>query len=97
MKILVTGAAGFIGAHCVLRLLRDGHQVFGLDNFNSYYDPQLKHDRVRWVQEQARPFPLSTIDLADATAMEALFAEEQPEVVIHLAAQAGVRLSLIHI
>ncbi|UVM03078.1 NAD-dependent epimerase [Pseudomonas laurylsulfatiphila] len=94
MKILVTGAAGFIGAHCVLRLLRDGHQVFGLDNFNSYYDPQLKHDRVRWVQEQARPFPLSTIDLADATAIETLFAEEHPEVVIHLAAQAGVRYSL---
>ena len=94
MKILVTGAAGFIGAHCVLRLLRDGHQVFGLDNFNSYYDPQLKRDRVRWVQEQARPFPLSTIDLADATAIETLFAEEHPEVVIHLAAQAGVRYSL---
>jgi UDP-glucuronate 4-epimerase len=94
MKILVTGAAGFIGAHCVLRLLRDGHQVFGLDNFNSYYDPQLKHDRVRWVQEQARPFQLATVDLADTPAIEALFAREKPEVVIHLAAQAGVRYSL---
>lgn len=89
MKILVTGAAGFIGAHCVLRLLRDGHRVCGLDNFNDYYDPQLKHDRVRWVQGQVGSFHLARIDLANATAIDALFAREQPEVVIHLAAQAG--------
>ncbi|VVO06505.1 NAD-dependent epimerase [Pseudomonas fluorescens] len=94
MKILVTGAAGFIGAHCVLRLLRDGHQVFGLDNFNDYYDPALKEARVRWVQEQAGDFPLFRLDLADNQAIAELFAREQPEVVIHLAAQAGVRYSL---
>ncbi|MDQ3200898.1 MAG: NAD-dependent epimerase [Pseudomonadota bacterium] len=94
MKILVTGAAGFIGAHCVLRLLRDGHEVIGLDNFNDYYDPQLKHDRVNWVQEQVGPFQLATLDLADASAIDTLFADEKPEVVIHLAAQAGVRYSL---
>ena len=94
MKILVTGAAGFIGAHCVLRLMRDGHDVCGLDNFNDYYDPQLKHDRVRWVQEQAGDFQLATVDLADGPAIEALFVREKPEVVIHLAAQAGVRYSL---
>lgn len=94
MKILVTGAAGFIGAHGVLRLVRDGHQVIGLDNFNSYYDPQLKHDRVDWVREQIGDFPLVTIDLADASALQALFVREQPQVVVHLAAQAGVRYSL---
>jgi len=94
MKILVTGAAGFIGAHCVLRLLRDGHSVVGLDNFNHYYDPQLKHDRVQWVREQVGDFPLATVDLAHASAIDALFARELPQVVIHLAAQAGVRYSL---
>ncbi|MBF6034214.1 NAD-dependent epimerase [Pseudomonas sp. P155] len=94
MKVLVTGAAGFIGAHCVLRLLRDGHSVVGLDNFNAYYDPQLKHDRVQWVREQAGDFQLVTVDLADASAIDALFVRERPQVVIHLAAQAGVRYSL---
>ena len=94
MKILVTGAAGFIGAHCVLRLMRDGHSVVGLDNFNSYYDPQLKHDRVQWVREQVGDFQLATVDLADAAAVDALFVRERPQVVIHLAAQAGVRYSL---
>jgi UDP-glucuronate 4-epimerase len=94
MKILVTGAAGFIGAHCVLRLLSDGHQVCGLDNFNDFYDPQLKHDRVDWVRGLVGDFPFAKVDLVDATALDALFVCEQPEVVIHLAAQAGVRYSL---
>ena len=94
MKILVTGAAGFIGAHCVLRLVRDGHQVIGLDNFNGYYDPQLKHDRVDWVRKQTGDFQLATIDLADASALQALFSSERPQVVVHLAAQARVRYSL---
>jgi len=94
MRILVTGAAGFVGAHCTLRLLRDGHQVVGLDNFNDYYDPALKQDRVRWVQAQAGDFDLRRLDLADGPGIEALFAEFAPEVVIHLAAQAGVRYSL---
>ncbi|MFQ6573803.1 NAD-dependent epimerase [Pseudomonas sp. UM16] len=94
MKILVTGAAGFIGAHCTLRLLRDGHDVIGLDNFNDYYDPTLKHARVRWIESETRTFPLYQLDLNDAAGVAELFAREQPEVVIHLAAQAGVRYSL---
>ncbi|CAM3847402.1 NAD-dependent epimerase [Pseudomonas wadenswilerensis] len=94
MKILVTGAAGFIGAHCSLRLLRDGHQVIGLDNFNDYYDPALKEARVRWVEAEAGPLTLYRLDLNDAAGMAELFASEQPDVVIHLAAQAGVRYSL---
>ncbi|MHC6225749.1 NAD-dependent epimerase [Pseudomonas sp. X10] len=94
MKILVTGAAGFIGAHTSLRLLRDGHQVLGLDNFNDYYDPALKHARLDWIESQAGPFPLHRLDLGDRDGIATLFAREQPEVVVHLAAQAGVRYSL---
>ncbi|SEM52812.1 UDP-glucuronate 4-epimerase [Pseudomonas sp. ok272] len=74
--------------------MQDGHHVVGLDNFNDYYDPALKYARVRWVQEQTGEFPLVHADLADTEAMAALFTREQPEVVIHLAAQAGVRYSL---
>ncbi|BCQ62198.1 hypothetical protein PBOI14_39480 [Pseudomonas sp. Boi14] len=87
-------AAGFIGAHTALRLLKDGHQVTGLDNFNDYYDPQLKRDRVRWVERQVGHFPLQRLDLADSEGLERLFAEVRPQVVINLAAQAGVRYSL---
>ncbi|MBK4997764.1 NAD-dependent epimerase [Pseudomonas sp. S31] len=94
MKVLVTGAAGFIGAHTCLRLLRDGHQVLGLDNFNDYYDPSLKHDRVRWVREQAGDLAVHHLDLGDRDGVARLFALERPDVVVHLAAQAGVRYSL---
>ena len=94
MKILITGAAGFIGSHTALRLLKDGHQVIGLDNFNDYYDPQLKHARVRWIEQQVGAFELYRVDLSDYQALEQLFKTVRPEVVINLAAQAGVRYSL---
>ncbi|MBF0676638.1 NAD-dependent epimerase [Pseudomonas sp.] len=94
MKILLTGAAGFIGAHCALRLLREGHRVIGVDNFNDYYDPTLKEARLDWVRQEAGDFPLLRLDLADAEAVTSVFEDSRPDVVIHLAAQAGVRYSL---
>ncbi|MBU0853198.1 NAD-dependent epimerase [Marinobacter sp.] len=94
MKILVTGAAGFIGAHTTLRLLQEGHEVIGLDNFNDYYDPQLKEARVRWVRATAGDFTLYRSNLEDDRTLEQLFATHLPDAVIHLAAQAGVRYSL---
>jgi UDP-glucuronate 4-epimerase len=94
-KILVTGAAGFIGMHVAQLLLARGEQVVGLDNLNDYYDPRLKLDRLERLAP--RPgFRFVQIDVADRAAMEALFAEERFERVVHLAAQAGVRYSLVN-
>ena len=93
MKILVTGAAGFIGMHTAKRLLERGDEVVGIDNMNDYYDVRLKYARL----EQLKPFPNFTfikMDIADRDAMENLFAEHKFPRVIHLAAQAGVRYSL---
>lgn len=89
--ILVTGAAGFIGAHVVRALQARGATVVGLDNFNDYYDPRLKHDRVAALCPDA---DIRHLDLVDADALAALFEETAPRRVIHLAAQAGVRYSL---
>jgi UDP-glucuronate 4-epimerase len=92
-KILVTGAAGFIGFHVSQRLLAAGHTVFGLDIVNDYYDPALKEARLAILQNNPN-FTFFRIDLADRAAMKALFAEYRFPIVIHLAAQAGVRYSL---
>ena len=93
MHILVTGAAGFVGYYVSRILLERGDSVLGIDNVNDYYDPKLKRDRLARL-EGGSGFRFRKVDLADRNAMAALFAEERPEAVIHLAAQAGVRYSL---
>lgn len=95
MRILVTGAAGFIGFHIAETLLRQGHEVVGLDNLNAYYDPALKRDRLARL-EQHKNFSFVLGNLEDQGAIETLFATLKPERVIHLAAQAGVRHSINH-
>jgi UDP-glucuronate 4-epimerase len=92
--ILITGAAGFIGFHVAERLLRSGRSVVGLDNLNSYYDPALKQARLRELT-MLDGFRFVELDLADRAAVSALFAEHRFRFVIHLAAQAGVRHSLV--
>lgn len=95
MTVLVTGAAGFIGFHTARKLLNDGEQVIGLDNFNSYYDPSLKE--ARWTQlEEAESFEGVRLDLADRSGLESLFDAKKPSRVVHLAAQAGVRHGIDH-
>ncbi len=92
-KILVTGAAGFIGYHTSARLLARGDEVVGLDNVNDYYDPTLKEARLARLAAHAG-FRMLRMDLADRPGIERVFREEGFERVIHLAAQAGVRYSL---
>ncbi len=92
MKFLVTGAAGFIGFHIAQRLLNEGHDVVGIDNMNDYYDVSLKQARLDRLASPA--FHFQQLDLADREGMAKLFATEQFDRVIHLAAQAGVRYSL---
>jgi len=109
MKILVTGAAGFIGFHTCLKLVNQGHEVYGIDNINDYYDPKLKFDRLDELgfnqatsklfknEVQSAKFNslrFSRIDLVDHESIDDLFKQEQFEVVCNLAAQAGVRYSI---
>ena len=93
MKVLVTGAAGFIGMHASERLLARGDEVVGLDNLNDYYDPQLKRDRLARIEPHPN-FRFVKMDVADRPGIEKLFADEKFDRVIHLAAQAGVRYSI---
>ncbi|MBA4109903.1 MAG: protein CapI [Leptothrix sp. (in: Bacteria)] len=98
MKVLVTGAAGFIGMHTTLALLARGDAVVGIDNLNDYYDPKLKRDRLAEIARQApsAPFRFLPLDIADADSLSGLMASEPFDAVVHLAAQAGVRYSLTH-
>lgn len=93
--ILVTGAAGFIGFHVARALLAAGRDVVGLDNLNAYYDPALKRARLSLLQGNPR-FSFAQTDLADRAGVAALFAQHRFGVVVHLAAQAGVRHSIDH-
>jgi UDP-glucuronate 4-epimerase len=95
LNVLVTGAAGFIGYHVSQRLLERGDRVIGIDNVNDYYDPALKEARLaRLVGRDG--FSFERVDIADAPAMARIFAERKPQRVVNLAAQAGVRYSLVN-
>ena len=99
MKVLVTGAAGFIGSHVALRLLARGDEVVGLDNLNDYYEVSLKEARLNRVEAAGRGsesggFSFVKMDVADRVGTEQLFVDEKFDRVVHLAAQAGVRYSI---
>lgn len=92
-RVLITGAAGFIGSHLADTLLARGDEVHGVDNFNTYYDPAIKRRNLAQAFTMNR-FSLSEIDICDEAALREAFASFRPEVVVHLAARAGVRPSL---
>ena len=94
MKVLITGIAGFIGFHTALRLHELGHEVSGFDNTNEYYDPALKFDRIDILKEKGIRF--RTGDLENAPEMDEIVGFYEPDMVIHLAAMAGVRYSMDH-
>ncbi|HET9735660.1 MAG TPA: GDP-mannose 4,6-dehydratase, partial [Burkholderiales bacterium] len=93
MRVLVTGAAGFVGMHCAARLAARGDEVLGVDNLSPYYAVELKRDRLRQLEGKGN-FAFERLDIADGQALEAVFARARPEAVLNLAAQPGVRYSL---
>tara|TARA_Y100001978_G_C23669185_1_gene422799 strand:+ start:295 stop:1317 length:1023 start_codon:yes stop_codon:yes gene_type:complete len=98
MKILVTGAAGFIGFHLCYKLLEKNNSVVGIDNFNDYYDPSLKHARKneldKFAFKKGLNFDLLDGDISNSSDLNRIFSHYKPEVVVNLAAQAGVRYSI---
>jgi UDP-glucuronate 4-epimerase len=93
MKVLVTGSAGFIGNHVALRLLVDGYEVIGIDNYNSYYDVLLKQRRIERLVDYNK-YTNVVLDITDKVELEKIFKKHSPDRVVNLAAQAGVRYSL---
>ena len=96
MKFLVTGAAGFIGFHLCLKLLNNGHSVYGIDNLNNYYDVNLKKNRLKHLL-QNKSFKFKKIDISDNNFVKKIYPSvKNIKIIIHLAAQAGVRYSIKH-
>ena len=95
MNFLVTGGAGFIGSHVCERLLNDGHEVCAFDDLNDFYSPAIKQSAIRQLQSLAKPFSFVQGDLCDRAALEEVFSSARFDQVIHLAARAGVRPSLL--
>ena len=92
-KILITGAAGFIGYHLCKSLLEDGYEVLGIDNLNDYYDTNLKQARLEQLK-QFKSFTFNKVDIADRKSITQSFQSFRPNKVVNLAAQAGVRYSI---
>ncbi len=93
MKVLITGVAGFIGYHAARRFLSEGDEVSGIDNLNGYYDPRLKKARLKGLMDRAN-FQFTHLDITERRKMERFFEQVEPELVIHLAGQPGVRYSI---
>ena len=95
INVIVTGAAGFIGMHSAIKILENGFNVLGIDNINEYYDPKLKLARLE-ILNRYKNFSFEKLDISNFEAIKQIFSNFKPDIVIHLAAQAGVRYSINH-